>query len=212
MRLSHWTPAPVISPPKGFETLREVTARVGERPRVPRTARELMHAASLRCQKGGHERKGTECLECERIVSIRPSPGRSYVMVRCLWTELDVVEAVMTRAFATVTVEASATLGHADEIAGRESVHHLLVVERGDVVGVVCRCDLAKPGSQAGQLPVAGAIERELWTVPVSTSLAEAADVMERLDVGVLMVADEANLLGIVTMRDLGLTLRGHGS
>ncbi len=210
MRLARATPAPLPAAPRGFETLREVTALVDPRRRTP-TARQLMRASHLHCQKGGHERTGAECLDCERIVSIKPSPGRSYVTVRCLWTEDDRVESVMTHASAAVTVKASDTLGHADQVAAGAGVHHLLVVEHDAVVGIVCRCDLADAGSLAGLLPLAAHVEHELFTVPPQTSLAAAAEVMQRLEVGILMVTEGADLLGIITMRDLGLTPQGHG-
>lgn len=211
MRLSRSIPVPIVSPAPSFEAIREVTAVVGRHLRVPTTAPQVMRAATLRCQKGGPTRTGSECLDCERLVSIKPSPGRSSVTIRCLWTEVDAVDAVMTRAHAVVTVTAAESRGRADEIAARAHVHHLIVLDgRGQVIGTICRCKLAEPGSPAGQYRVAEFLE-DAWTIPSDTTLAEAADAMERLDVGILLVADDDELLGLVTPRDLGL-LEGHAS
>lgn len=211
MRLDRFTPAPIISPAQSFETLREVTATVGKPLRVPSSSRQVMRAAILHCQNGGHERTGAECLDCQRIVSIKPSPGRTQVTVRCLWTEADVVESVMTRSSTLVTIKDSVCRGRADSLAAEHHIHHLVVVgDSGGVVGTICRCRLAEPGSPAGQYAVADFMDREVWTISRATSLGEAAEVMERLGVDILMVADGTELLGIVTKRDLGLVDEGH--
>lgn len=211
MHLDHFTPAPIISPAQSFETLREVTATVGKRLRVPSTSRQVMRAATLHCQKGGHVRTGAECLDCQRIVSIKPSPGRTQVTVRCLWTEMDMVEAVMTRSSTLVTVRDSVCRGRADQLAAEHRIHHLVVVgDSGGVVGTVCRCRLAEPGSPAGQYAVADFMHQDIWTITAATSLGEAAEAMDRLGVDILMVADGSELLGIVTKRDLGLVDESH--
>lgn len=212
MRLSRSRPAPIMEPSKRFEALRETTAVVGARLRVPPSSRALMSAARLCCQVGGRTLGGDECLQCDRLVSLKPSPGRSFVTIRCLWTEHDVVEDVMTHAHAIVAIRASATLGVADEHAAREQQHHLLVVEHDDVVGTVCRCRLAEPGSRAGQRPVTDAIDERLWTVPPGTHLGAAAEAMDLVGSSVLLVAAGDRLLGMITRRELGVTEQGHGS
>jgi hypothetical protein len=210
MRLQRSTPALIVRPPRPYEALREVTAIVGKSLPVPATNAQIMRAARLCCQRGGRERTGEECLACDRIVSIRPSPGRSQVTVRCLWTENDAVASVMTLASAVVTVNASERRGRADERAARNGVHHLVVVDDdGAVVGAICRCRLAEPGSAAAQWPVADFMDPP-WTISTATSLAEAADAMERLGTALLVVADGAELAGILTARDLGLVEEGH--
>jgi CBS domain-containing protein len=211
MHLREATPAPIVKPSRRFEALREVTATVGKTLPVPSPEVEIMRAARLRCQGGGPERTGAECLACHRIVSIRPSPGRSYVTIRCLWTDDDPVASVMTRPAAIVRVQPSTARGLADQIATRAGVHHLLVVdEREVVVGSICRCRLADAGSPAGLWPVARFMNEIVWTIPLGTSLGEAADAMEGLGVGVLVVADGDQLLGMVTLRELGLVEEGH--
>jgi CBS domain-containing protein len=211
MFLREATPAPLLKPSRRFEALREVVATVGKTLPVPSPASEAMRAARLRCQRGGPERTGSECLACQRIVSIRPSPGRSYVTVRCLWTDDDPVAAVMTRPDGIVTVRPSTARGIADQIASRAGVHHLLVIdERNEVIGTICRCRLADSGSPAGLPPVAQFMNHIVWTIPRATSLGEAADAMEGLGVGALIVAEGDQLLGMVTLHDLGLVDEGH--
>jgi CBS domain-containing protein len=127
-------------------------------------------------------------------------------------TSADVVASVMTRAFALVTVKETDRRGRADQVAARARIHHLLVVdEAGGVVGTICRCRLADPGSPAGQFPIADFMNREVWTIAPSSSLGDAADAMDRLGVGILMVAEGTELLGVITKRDLGLVEEGHG-
>lgn len=210
MRLHEWTPAPIISPATPFETLREVTATVAPTMTVPSTDTQLMRAARLRCQQGGRERTGSDCLACARIVSIKPSPGRSLLTVRCLWTDNDLVTAVMTRAPAVVTVKATDGLGQAEQAATRGRVHHLLVLDDDVVVGTSCRCHLAEPGSHAARLRVAGFMQHSVWTVSTATSLGEAADAIARLGTGILVVADSAEIHGTVTLANLGLAEAGH--
>jgi CBS domain-containing protein len=211
MRLRHATQAPTVPSPPHFETLREVTAQVTEPVEAEAGGRQLMLASHLHCQRGGATRTGEECLDCARIVSVLPSQDHRHVTVRCLWTESDRVEQVMTRPAAFVTVGAKETIGRADLIASRERVHHLLVVEHGEVIGLACRCDLADPGSAAGISSLVGAhMKPTLWTIPPRTTLSQAAELMKRLEVALLGVAVGNELVGLVTRRDLGLTERGH--
>ncbi len=211
MRLTRWTPAPLLGQVQSFETLREVTAEVDRPLPVESTARQVMRASHLHCQKGGHELTGGQCMDCARIVSIRPSPGKSYVTVRCLWTEADVVDDVMTLAPAVVTVRSTDTVGHAHQVATRAHVHHLLVADDEQVVGVVCPCALAPAGTPAGEQRVAEVMDPEVFTVPRRTSLASVAEAMERLEVGIVMIAEDDKLIGIVTLRDLGLAEPSQG-
>lgn len=174
------------------------------------SGRELMRASRLYCQRGGPPVSGDECLSCSRIVSVLPSQGRRSLTVRCLWTETDRVESVMTRPDAFVTVGAKESVGRADLIAAREHVHHVLVLDHGAVIGVACRCDLAEPGSPAAVSTVAAHMKPTLWTVPPETTLGQAARLMGHLEESFLGVAVGDQLVGVVTLHDLGLSDQGH--
>ena len=211
MRLRNPTPAPPLPAPPPFESLREVTAEVTGPVPTSASGRQLMHASELHCQRGGAPHTGVECLACERIVSILPSQTRRTIRVRCLWTEADRVDALMTVPTAFVTVAPSESIGRADLIAARERVHHLLVVERDEVLGIACRCDLGDPGSAAGIAGTVGSrMKPTLWTVPRDTTIGQAAELMDRLGVSLLGIADGAELVGLVTQHDLGLAEPGH--
>jgi CBS domain-containing protein len=209
MQLARWSPAPLSDEVGPFETVREVTATVGYA-RPDATARQLLDASHLRCQRGGADKRGDECRQCERLISILPSRGRTFVRIRCLWTEADTVDHVMRCGAGVSTIPADATLSRADEVLTRRGVHHLLVAEGGTVIGRICRCALADVGQDADGDPVSAHMRRDLWTIAPNTSIAAAVGTMDRLAVGLLVVADGAHVLGTVEHADLGLVEPGH--
>jgi CBS domain-containing protein len=190
------TPAPIATPPRSFETLREVVATVGTSLPVPATHVDLMRAARLHCQRGGSERTGSECLACSRIVLIKPSPGRSSVTVRCLWTDDDPIASVMTRPQAIVSVPPTLDAARAVELAKEQRAHHLLVVD-GDRAVATVRC------ARLAEVGTVGAAAEPIWTIPLATSLGEASDAMARLGVEVLVVTEDTLVLGLLTVQDL---------
>jgi CBS domain-containing protein len=209
MRLRHWTSS--SAPSVSFETLRQMVATVDHPRRRRKTMRQVFLASHLPCHKGGPEHGADACLECGRLVSVVPSPGAEHVTVRCLWTESDVVDDVMTPTRVLATVPPNATLGDADRVAAREKIHHLLVRSDDWIEGVVCRCALAAAGSPAGnRLAVADRMIADITTVPTGTTLGQAWRAIEATSVGLIAITRDGELLGVVTRRDLGLDEGTH--
>jgi len=199
------------APSASFETLRQVVATVEHPRRRRKTMRQVFLASHLPCHKGGPEHGADACLECGRLVSVMPSPGAEHVTVRCLWTESDVVDDVMTPTRVLWTVPPTATLGDADRVAAREKIHHLLVQTDDWIEGVTCRCALAAIGSPAGnRLCVADRMIADITTVPSGTPLGQAWRAIEATPVGLIAITRDGEMLGVVTRRDLGLDEGAH--
>lgn len=109
------------------------------------------------------------------------------------------VQDIMSRA--PVVIDARASADHARSVAEDERVHHLLVVDDGELVGVVCLCDLgwALPVDAVG-----GVMRSPVVTVAPGDSIAQAARTMTECGVGCLPVIGEDGVLsGVVTRSDL---------
>lgn len=99
-----------------------------------------------------------------------------------------------------VSVDARAPALDALATAELHGIHHLLVFEDHELVGVVCRCDLAGSSSRDSVMRRM----RSPVTIAPTDSLARAAQVMLSCGVGSLPVVDGDGILrGLVTRRDL---------
>ncbi len=99
-----------------------------------------------------------------------------------------------------VVVSIDATVSDALGVARRCEVHHLLVVDGSDLVGLVCLCDLAEAETNDLFRHVHTAF---LFATP-NESVEDAVRLMRDGRVGCLPVIDDAGaLLGVVTRRDL---------
>lgn len=92
-------------------------------------------------------------------------------------------------------------------------IHHLVVVDRGEVVGVVSERDLGGPRGSALR---EGRTTADLMTPQVvsaepETTVRKAANLLRGHTVGCLPVFDGQKLAGIVTVSDL-LELLGRGA
>jgi CBS domain-containing protein len=109
------------------------------------------------------------------------------------------VAELMTRS--PVLIDAWVPAHVAQRIAHAASVHHLLAVDRGEMRGVLCQCDLrsARPDTAVCDLM------RVDFVHVTPHALAEAAArIMLERSVGCLPVLDSARrLVGIITRRDL---------
>lgn len=109
-----------------------------------------------------------------------------------------IISDVMTRR--PVSVDSRTPIHEAEEIAQRASVRHLLVVEREELVGVLCMCDLVGRGTE---LPVSVAMtpapKTATWCDPVET----AFNRMDADKIGCLPVFQGTKVVGIVTRSDL---------
>ena len=115
------------------------------------------------------------------------------------------VSEAMNRAL--VTVPPDIRMAEAGEIARRNRVEHLLVLDGEDLVGILCTCDLAASGPDE--------LVCDCMTVPVLTvrpdaPLEVAASTLADCDVGCVPVALGGLLLG--TVGDEELARAGVGS
>jgi hypothetical protein len=154
--------------------------------------------ARVDCQLG-IPRGGQGCQRCPRLLSWTSGPNPGEVTLRCAWLHTDPVADRMTGAAALVTVAARLRCREARRMAQREGVHRLLVLDDGQLVGIVCRCDLEPAPSE----PVRSVMRHEVFIVDAATTLAEAAALMRALDVGCLPVARDGDIVGIITRGDL---------
>lgn len=155
--------------------------------------------ALIDCQLGERRRHGSDCLRCPRLVSWEQGPSPREVTVRCRWSAADPVAARMTGLGALVWVRSDVRCVEADRAAAREGVHRLLVVDRGLLVGIVCRHDLESALSDR----VADHMRRDVYIIDAEATLGDAAAAMYALDVGCLPVTRGKALVGILTRGDL---------
>ena len=100
-----------------------------------------------------------------------------------------------------VTVEADGPAREALATAELHGIHHLVVVDGSELVGVVCRCNLEPAGPFDA---VARCMRSPAVTVLDARPVEDAARMLTDLGIGCLPVLnDEGALLGIVTRRDL---------
>ena len=103
----------------------------------------------------------------------------------------------------TWPVAVDVSLGVIDALRLAESwgVHHLLVTSDQELVGVVCRCDLAEAGDSE---LVSRRMTSPFVFVNPRASIEAAAETMIAQGVGCLPVLDDlGQLVGVVTRRDL---------
>jgi acetoin utilization protein AcuB len=86
-------------------------------------------------------------------------------------------------------------------------IHHLVVLDRGAVVGVVSDRDLR---GVAGAQVVAEVMSQPVATATPRTTVREAANLLRGRSIGCLPVLDGGRLVGMVTVTDL-LELLGRG-
>lgn len=86
------------------------------------------------------------------------------------------------------------------QLAERCGMHHLPLLERGKIVGLICTCDLEGLDQQA---PIRDAITRDPATITVQASAEAAMRVMAEEGVGSLLVIENQSVVGIVTREDL---------
>jgi CBS domain-containing protein len=86
-------------------------------------------------------------------------------------------------------------------MAERMGVHYVPVVsERGEPLGVVCRCDLMA-ANWLGEL--ADCIHGPALTISSAASLEQAAQLLVQNGVGCLPIVDDSEVVGVVTREDL---------
>lgn len=95
----------------------------------------------------------------------------------------------------------------------REHIHHLVVTQGPDLVGVVSARDLSRrvPGAASKRRTVADVMTRHVVTVDDQATLGRASYVMRGHSIGCLVVLRRGRVVGIVTAADL-LGLLGRGA
>jgi hypothetical protein len=159
---------------------------------------ERFVCARFHCQTG--ERTGNDCLACEHYRGWRDGPGLAHVTVTCFWSSDAPVWQRMTRASLLVTVPPELTVAMAARRALEADVHHLVVTSNGELVGVVCRCDL---GGHRADDTVADCLPPRVLVISSSATLGEAAGAMEEHGVGCLPVIEDGRLVGLISHGDL---------
>lgn len=182
-----------------FQNIREVIAKGDRTYNIETDGKERLCSSYLHCQKGMADRSASNCLQCPRFVNFVPQA--QSVRVRCLWTDSDPVEDLMTLESELITVNPTTTIEEADRRARANAVRHLLVVEQGRLTGVLCRCDLVEP--PLGNETVADRANHCPWTIGPDTTLGQAALLMRERKVGMLPVIARRELLGVITRGDL---------
>lgn len=104
------------------------------------------------------------------------------------------------------TVRPGTPAATARERMRTKGIHHLLVMEGADVLGVLSARDLARGGGRghaARKLVVADFMTPRVVTVRPETSVHRAANMMRGHSIGCVIVTDESRAVGIVTLADL---------
>jgi hypothetical protein len=157
--------------------------------------------ARVDCQGGAGPRAGSMCLDCPRLMAYSSGDRDGEVTVHCLWTQHDLVADRMTCANVLLKVDPDTLCVLALAMAERARVHRVLVERDGELVGIVCRCDL-HAGSVA-EVPVSEVMTSEIFAITPTATLGEAAAAMRTLNVGALPVLRDGKLVGLITRGDL---------
>lgn len=111
---------------------------------------------------------------------------------------MTLVSEAMNRLLVAVPPEATAAV--AAEVARAARSEHLVVLDGGNLVGVLCTCDL--DGADADEL-VAERMSLPVLTIRPDATLEDAADTMCECGVGCLPVACGGLLLGMLSEDEL---------
>jgi CBS domain-containing protein len=104
------------------------------------------------------------------------------------------------------TMRPGAAAASALERMRSKQIHHLLVQEGAELVGVVSARDLrrgARRGNEARRVVLADYMSPHVVTVGPDTSVHKAANLMRGHSIGCLIVVDKGKPVGIVTLADL---------
>jgi CBS domain-containing protein len=106
------------------------------------------------------------------------------------------------------TIKPNETVAFAKELFRRYDVHHLLVMDGKNLVGIVSDRDLA---DQREDLPVQKLMISPPITIPPDEHIRKAASLMSGQVIGSLPVVEDGKVLGIITTYDL-ITLIAKGA
>jgi acetoin utilization protein AcuB len=113
------------------------------------------------------------------------------------------------------TIAPGATVADARNRMRLDGIHHLLVLDRRQIVGVVSDRDLggrvAARGGNGGATSIADVMSDAVVTATTDTTVRQAANLMRGRGIGCLAVVDGDKPVGILTTTDL-LELIGRGA
>jgi predicted transcriptional regulator len=98
------------------------------------------------------------------------------------------------------TFQADLAVIDALQLAERSGMHHLPLLERGKMVGLICTCDLEGVDLKT---PIREALTREVVVIAAESSAEAAMRLMATQGVGSLLVVQNDTVVGIVTREDL---------
>jgi CBS domain-containing protein len=98
------------------------------------------------------------------------------------------------------TIKPDEPASMAKELFRRYDIHHLVVVDQKNVIGLIADRDLM---DIAGDTPVQRAMARQPVTITSDETVRKAAAIMSGHVIGSLPVVDDGKLVGIVTTFDL---------
>ena len=104
------------------------------------------------------------------------------------------------------TVKPGTPAAHARDRMRKHHIHHLLVQEGDELVGLLSARDLARGARRttaAKRMVVADLMTPRLVMVTPGTSVHRAADLMRGRSIGSLIVVDRGRAVGILTVSDL---------
>lgn len=108
-------------------------------------------------------------------------------------------------------VGATTTVGEAKSLMKLNGIRHLLVLDRGDVVGVVSDRDLGGRAGSGDERLLGLVMTENVVTAAPETTIRQAANLLRGRSIGCLPVVMDGKPVGIVTTTDL-LDLLGRGS
>lgn len=110
---------------------------------------------------------------------------------------------IMNTNIKTISLDESIVV--ANDIMWRQRIHHLVVKQGDQVVGVISDTDLG--GAEATDIPddqkVSDRMHSQLITAEPTTTLKRAAAIFQERKIHCLPVMDKGNLVGMVTSADL---------
>lgn len=107
------------------------------------------------------------------------------------------------------SVRPTQTVTSAAELMRRRGIHHLVVVDHQQVVGILTQASLDTADAQGIEM-VEDAMIRHVATGGPAMTIREAANRMRGRSEGALVVMEEGKLAGIVTVSDLLEVLGGN--
>jgi CBS domain-containing protein len=126
----------------------------------------------------------------------------------------DTIRDVMTED--PTTVEASATLREAAELMAREDIGDVLVVENGELQGIVTDRDIVVKGIAEGKDPEDTSVREVAATDPATVgpddSVDDAIKLVKEKDVRRIPVVEDGKPVGILSLGDLARVADGESA